>query len=262
MTLRSDDRRNQGAEDLSERVEQRVNPMGSARLSGGALISGALLLIVGGALEPGVEEVTLDAFANVMTGTSGGWYLSHVLMILAFPIWMVGFVSLGRALIARGERIYSVASVVALGLVTVFATLGLMLEGFVDPILARDYLAASGGARDLAAAILEYNIVLDMNVDNVTTVALIVGLGLTGASLLRARLGARWFAWAGLVLAGYGGLGFVLGLGIFGPFALLNPLLGPYVAVAVIWVIGLGIVLYQQTIERGRRVDRATKAMG
>src|SRR5919106_6854771 len=108
---------------------ERTTIMNTPKLAGSTLIIASVMLIVGFVLHPMPKEAGIEALArNMVESLEGLWYPVHVIVLLAFPILMFGFLILYRIAVSRGEQIYSLPAILSLGLVTVFATLGIVME--------------------------------------------------------------------------------------------------------------------------------------
>jgi hypothetical protein len=223
--------------------------MNTPKLAGSTLIIASVMLIVGFVLHPMPKEAGIEALArNMVESLDGLWYPVHVIVLLAFPILMFGFLILYRIAVGRGEQIYSLPAILSLGLATVFAILGINMEGFVEPILAQRFLAPN--SPEVNAAILEYNILFDLSVDSVTLFLLIISPALFGASLIRAKLINKWFARSGMAISLIGLLSYIAA--VIGPYPYLVLTLanGPYhlifeliLFLIIIWSLVLGILL-------------------
>ena len=235
------------------------------RLGGFALTIGGVLLLVGFFFHPRPEEPGIDALARTITDSVGGgvWYPLHVMLLFGVPIWMIGFlVVLYGVLADKGERVYSLLAVFSLGLATIFAMLGLVMEGFVEPILAQRHLLATeaGGS---AAILLEYNTLLDRSIDSVTFFLLSLGPGLFGASLFRANLGR--LALSGIVASVVGVASYVAA--VIGPYPYLifthTDIRYVWVfdlisALIIVWFLIVGALLFMGRIGPGRRNSSRT----
>ena len=213
------------------------------------------MLIAGSVLHPMPKEAGTEALArSLVESLDGLWYPVHVIVLLAFPMWMFGFLILYRIAAGRGEQIYSLPAIFSLGLATVFAILGVVMEGFVEPILAQRFLTPN--ASEESVAILEYNILFDLSVDSVTFFLLIISPGLFGASLIRARLINKWIPRSGMVISLLGLLSYIAAVIGPYPYLVLTLAKGPYhlifeliLFLIMIWSLVLGIFLSIMKIE-------------
>lgn len=224
-----------------------MNNIWSHKLGGPALIIGSILLLGGLVLHRVTTEVSqgigAEALARIISDNIIMWYASHTMFTLSSPILILGFLTLYGVLSGKDERIYSLPALLSLGFFAVLFTATFVMHGFHTPILAENYLAASAGAKESAGMILESEFLLNFVWVFAAIFALSLGVGLLGASLVRAKLYNKVFAWAGVVIGLLGVLGFFGG--IFGPFWLLTPIFALYIFILVIWSIALGIFLYR-----------------
>ncbi|MFQ6135101.1 MAG: hypothetical protein ACE5KU_04730 [Nitrososphaerales archaeon] len=216
--------------------------MGSPKVGGTALIIGSILLLVGGILHPEFEVEDIDALARSITDNIIAQYASHTMFILSSTFLMLGFLTLYGVLAQKDERIYSLPALLSLGLFTVLLIVPSLMDGFLTPILAQNYLAASAEAKESAAMILDYNILLLLTLTAASMLALAVSVTLLSASLVKAKLYNKWFAWVGVALGLVGVLGYIGG--IFGPYW-LSPVVWLYFFIFIIWFLVLGIFLYR-----------------
>ena len=218
--------------------------IGSPKVGGIALIIGSIFTVIGNILHPFPGGVsTPESFAQFISDNIGVWIPAHTFLLLGFPILGLGFLTLYGVLKEKDEGIFALLAVFALGITTLFGILVTVIDGFVDPILAEKFLAASADARQSAATILDFSGVLTLHLIGLTFGALTVGLTLFGASLIKAKLYNRAFAIAGLGLGLFGVVGYLAG--IFGPFFVLSPVFPPYAAIFTIWFLVLGVFVYR-----------------
>lgn len=205
---------------------------------------GSILTVAGNILHPFPGGVTgPESFAQFVVDNIVIWYPAHALLLLGFPILGLGFLTLYGVLKEKDERIFALPAVFALGITTLFGIFVTVIDGFVDPILAQKFLAASADARQSAGVILDFSGVLSLHFIGLTFGALTVGLTLLSASLIKAKLYNRAFAIVGLGLGLFGVVGYIAG--VFGPFFVLSPVFPPYAAVFTIWFLVLGVFHYR-----------------
>jgi hypothetical protein len=229
--------------------------MNTPKIAGSTLVIASIMLIVGSVLHPMPKEAGTEALARSMVESLDGlWYPVHVIALLAFPMLMFGFLILYRIAAGRGEQTYSLPAIFSLGLATVFAILGVVMEGFVEPILAQRFLAPN--ASEVTVAILEYNILFDLSIDSVTFFLLIMSPGLFGASLIRAGLINKWFARSGMAISLIGLLSYIAAVMGPYPYLVLTLAKGPYELIFELilfliigWSLVLGILLSRMKIE-------------
>ena len=215
-----------------------MTKIGSSRLGGAALIAGSLLLITGGFFHPRGEASGTDAFASLIVDNILVWYSVHTMLLLAPPILILGFFTLFRTLMERGERIYSLPATLSLGLGATLLTVGVVFDGFVSPIVAQAFLEASAPQAEVAAFILDYNNLVYLSLLAPSLFLLLLGGTLLGLSLVRAKLYNKWLAWAGVAIALVGVIAYIAGL--FGPYWVGSPLFAPYISLFLLWILVLG----------------------
>jgi hypothetical protein len=225
-----------------------MSKFGSAKVGGPALIIGAVLSIAGNVLHPRgpgglVGVASRDAEAQLITENLVLWYPAHGALILGLPLLLLGYLTLYGVLAEREQRSYASAAIVALGLGLLLLIGAVVLDGFVTPVLAQGYVAATGGAKDLAGAILDYNFGVSLTILAIAFLALTVGLGLFGGALAKARLYPRGLAWAGVAI-GLVGVGSYIG-GLFGPYWVFSPAFAPFAIIFTLWGLVVGVFLYR-----------------
>ena len=221
--------------------------IGSTNLGGLALVVGGILTFIGSLTHPRAGGVlgasTIDAEAKLIQDNIGIWYPSHTALILSYPLAVLGFAALYRVLKEKEERVYSIPGVLSISLAAILLIVSLILDGYVTPLLAQDYLAATGVARDTASAILSYNLRLSLSVLGAGFFVYTAGVALLGASLVKAKLYTKWLGYVGLIVGLVGVLGFIGGL--FGPYWVLSVAFTPYAIILNIWIIATGALLYR-----------------
>ena len=222
--------------------------VGSPRLGGVAFILGGLLAILGNILHPRGETGELGALARdtearLIIDNLGAWYPSHVALTLSVPLLLLGYVSLYGVLLSKGQRSYSTAAIVALGLGQILLLVAIALDGFLTPMLAQNYQAATGAAKEMAGVTLDYNFLLSLILLAPGFFSLTVGIGLFATSLLKAKLFNRGFAGVGVALGLIGVVGYLGGL--FGPYWVLSATFAPFALAFTIWGVAAGIFLYR-----------------
>lgn len=225
----------------------RATPAVSAasRASGLALVIGSLLLIAGNVLHPRQtltgEILPAEGVAAMITGNLGIWQVAHLLVVLIAPFLVLGAYGLYCELQEREEFVYSSPALVAVGFYAVLVTIAVMLDGYVEQDLARRFVAAPVQAKAAIASQIDLtNLVLHWLLAP-AFFGLWLGGGLFGASLARARLYPRAFAWAGVVLAGIGVVGYAAG--VFGPYWVESGAFAPYAMAFTLWYLALGVML-------------------
>ncbi len=216
------------------------------RLGGAAVIIGAILLFVGNALhpsftafDPSISPADVSAYASAALGNA--WVAIHVDLDLGLVVLAFGLITLYGLLKQRGEVTYSVAGLYCLLLGTGVYVVDVTIHGLISPVLARDYLAATGAAQANLGVLFRYNIFLDLVLVPPWVLLLFASVGFFGASMLRANLFNRALAAIGIVL----GLVMMVGypLGLLGTYVVLSSLWPPIAAVTLLWIIAIGIFM-------------------
>lgn len=213
------------------------------RLGGSALIISTILFFIGLGTHPFSEATGGVPFINHINESIGVWYPSHVILVLIWPVGLLGFLILYRVLAQKEERFYSMAALLSLGFASGLLLVAFLLDGFLYPALAASYDAASAANKPAALLVFEAANQFGLTVFVPGLLALYVGYGLVAASLLRSELYNRWLAWAGIAIALVGVLGYAAG--IFGPTFLNLPVVAPFSSIATVWVLILGIFVYR-----------------
>ncbi len=225
-----------------------MSTIGSPKLGGSALIIGSVVALVGIILHTpfslsSPETITLllstDAYSRLINENIGLWYLSHILLALSPPIMILGFLNLYGVLAGKDERTYSLTAILSLSLGMVLVLWGAITDGFVKPILAQKFLAASAEAKESAAMIFQYDDLLFLSILFAGFLATRSGLGLLGVSLIKTKLYNKWFAWAGVII------------GLFAVFAIIVDIFVSigisvfFIPIYSLWFLVLGIFLYR-----------------
>lgn len=226
--------------------------LGSSRIGGIAFLVAVFLYYLGEFLHPRTGEPfpsSPELFgqalqAQYVADNATLWYASHAVLIVATLALMLGLLTLYGVLKGKGERSFSLLAIISVGFFSVLGTLGLLLDGFVKPALAANYLALSGGAHQSAGIIFDYNRLLDVNMIAGGWFSLFVGTGFFGSSMVRTKLYNPALAWGGVIL----GLGGVIGYiaGIFQPYYIFSSFFLPFLVIFSIWGVVLGIFIYRE----------------
>ncbi len=221
--------------------------IGSTNLGGLALVIGGILTFIGNLTHPRAGAVlggsTIDSEARLIQDNINIWYPSHTALILFPPLAVLGFSALYRILKEKEERVYSIPSLLSVSLAAILLIVTLVLDGYVSPLLAQDYLAATGAAKDTASAILGYNFRVSLSLLGAGFFTYTVSITLLGASLVKAKLYNKWLGYTGLIVGLVGVLGYVGGL--FGPYWVLSVAFTPYAIILNVWIIATGGFLYR-----------------
>jgi hypothetical protein len=158
--------------------------------------------------------------------------------VLGIILISLGFLEVYAALRMKGESLYSLVGLFAILFAGVLWTIVLVPDGFASPRIAADYNEATGATKEALGAVLTYN--LSTNLSLIVPAFLLngIGVGLTGVSLVRARLFPRPLGAVGIAVA----LVIILGypMGLYGPYFVGNDVF-PLIATALlVWILGLG----------------------
>ncbi|HEX2088148.1 MAG TPA: hypothetical protein VHF89_20845 [Solirubrobacteraceae bacterium] len=153
-----------------------------------AMVAAPLLLFLGNALHPVDHDRDEQAWLAGIAGHRTQWYVAHLLVFAALPLFVPAVVGLLRAL---GERRAGVADAgAALAVAAGFGTAGFVaVEGF-----GAWQMTAPGADRETMVALLErFNDSFGTFAPTgAATLAFSIGLGVLGYALLRARVEPRW----------------------------------------------------------------------
>lgn len=219
-----------------------------AKLGGLALILAAILILVGNILHPRTETGSLGASSvasetRLIADNLGVWYPSHIALIL-FPVFVsIGYLVLYRTLRDKGERNYSFTGLVMIALAVPLLIVSLVLDGFVTPLLAQQYLAANGEAQARAGDLFMYNFLVSVSLLGPAFLLYFAGVGCIGRSLVITNVFGRWVGWAGVGIGVVGIAGYVAGL--FGPYWVLSAAFTPLALVLTAWVLAVGVLFYR-----------------
>lgn len=197
------------------------------------------------------EIVPAEGVATMITSNLAIWQVAHLLVVLIAPFLVLGAYGLYCELQEREEFLYSFPALVALGFYAVLVTIAVMLDGYVEQDLAHRFVAAPVQAKAAIASQIDLtNLVLHWLLAP-AFFGLWLGGGLFGASLARARLYPRPFAWAGIALTALGVIGYVAG--VFGPYWVESAAFAPYAMAFTLWYLVTGVLMI-----RGGRAPAGT----
>jgi hypothetical protein len=212
------------------------------RLGGACLAVGAILLLTGYAIHPaGSETFDVNSYAN--TTMQALWVPAHAIEDISLVVAAFGLIQLYMLLKQRGETTYSLAGLYCAILGTAVFIVDVTIHGFMGPVLAQDYLSATGAAQATAASLLRFYIYLDLTLIIPWILLVFAAITLFSASMLRTRVFKEPLAAAGMIL----GLALFVGYatGLFGIYFVLSPAFFPFSAVVLSWLVALGIFLYR-----------------
>lgn len=207
--------------------------MSEERVGGGALIAGALSLILTMSLHPTGHELFEPGRFEPMARLG---VAVHALAIASLPLSYLGLLLLSRSL----GGVTVLAALVVYGLGGLAGMMAAAVGGFVTPELAREVLAAEPAARDAWHPLLEYNHMLNQAFASVLVVASSAAIVLWSAAITRGRVIARWLGVYGLVAGPLTILALVSGrlrLDVHG--------FGLVVLVQSVWFVAAGVCLWR-----------------
>jgi hypothetical protein len=212
------------------------------RLGGACLVVGAVLLLTGYAIHPaGSETFDVNSYANATT--QAVWVPAHAIEDISLVIAAFGFIQLYMFLKQHGEVAYSLAGLYCAILGTGVFVVDVTIHGFMGPVLAQDYLSATGTAQATAASLLRFYILLDLTLIIPWILLVFATITLFSASMLRTRVFKRPLAIAGMIL----GLALFVGYatGLFGLYFVLSSAFFPFSTIVISWLVALGIFFYR-----------------
>lgn len=171
------------------------------------------------------------------------WLPAHTLEDVSLVILAFGFIQLYLFLRQRGETAYSGAGLYCIAVGAPVAVVDVTIHGFMGPILATDYLSASGAAQATAGAVLRFYILLDLTLIIPWILLVYAAFLLYGASIWRSKVFNRPLATAGMILGAALFAGYAVGF--FGTYFVLSASFYPFSAIVLLWVVALGIYLFR-----------------
>ncbi len=224
--------------------------MDSSKAGALALIIGIIVTIAGNLTHPRTAEGFLgsgstDVETSLIVNNLGIWYPSHILIAVSIPILLFGYVTVYRTLRDRDNRTFSMPALLSIVGWATLSFLGIIIDGFLTPLLAQDYTAAAQPDKALAGAIFDYNFLLSLTLLGPAFLGLAIGIFLLGVSIVKVKAYNKWFGAAGLIVGLAGVLGYVAG--IFGPYWVTSLSFTPYITIGAIWVLVLGILQFRGT---------------
>lgn len=222
-----------------------MNSSSSTRVGGACLAIGATLLLTGYAIHPtGAETFDLNSYANATTQPV--WVPAHAIEDISLVVLAFGFIQLYMFLRQREETTYSLAGLYCIVLAAAVAVVDVTIHGFMGPVLATDYLSATGVAQATVGALLRFHILLDLTLIIPWILLVYAGFLLFGTSIWRSRSFNAPLAMVGIIL----GVALFIGYaaGFFGTYFVLSPTFFPFSAAALLWVVALGIFLFRARI--------------
>jgi len=202
-------------------------------MGGGALIAGALGLIVTMSLHPTGHDLFEPGQFERMARLG---VAVHALAIASLPFTYFGLLVLSRFL--RGASV--LGALVVYGIGALAGTMAAAVGGFVTPELVGEVLAAEPAERDVWHQLLEYNHMLNQAFASILVVGSSVAIALWSAAIMRSRVIGRWLGVYGLVVGPLAILALVSGhlrLDVHG--------FGLVVLVQSVWFVSAGVCLWR-----------------
>lgn len=200
------------------------------------------MFLTGFVIHPsGAETFDVNSYANATIQSL--WLPAHALEDVSLVILAFGFIQLYLFLRQRGETAYSGAGLYCIAVGAPVAVVDVTIHGFMGPILATDYLSASGAAQATAGALLRFYILLDLTLIIPWILLVYAAFLFYSASIWRSKIFNRSLATAGMILGGALFAGYAAGL--FGTYFVLSPSFYPFSAIVLLWVAALGIFLFR-----------------
>lgn len=209
-------------------------------MGGGALIAGALFLIVTMSLHPTGHELFEPGQFEPVARLS---VAVHALAIASLPFSYFGLLVLSRRLGGAA----ALGALVSHGVGALAGTVAAAVGGFVAPELAGEALAAEPAARDGWHRLLEYNHMLNQTFASILVVGSSAAIALWSAAILRSLAIARWIGVYGLAAGPLAILALASGhlrLDVHG--------FGLVVLVQSVWLVAVGVCLWRAPAARAR----------
>lgn len=209
------------------------------RVGGLALAIGTVLVLLALITHPQFQAGDVDAFIQAISAQPA-WVLIHSIAVVGFAGVFVGLFSLHRTLRDRGEGIYAPLALYVTGFSVPLLFVGSVIDGFVAPLAVARHLGTSGTAQLVSRGGIELLHLTDVSLVVSGFLVLMVGVALSGASLLKARLYPPALSVVGAVVGTIIVAGYLVGA--FGPF-LFHPAAIVLLVIAFVWLVVLGIFL-------------------
>lgn len=213
---------------------------------------GAIGLILGAFLNmirmiPIYLEVGFDGYppANlaetVAIAQGTGYYISHMLAIIAAPLWLVGFYALYKELKNSTSNRGLTLALTGFAIGQLLYVIGVVVHGLILPEMAHEFVNASAETQNIMAPLFDFNHHLATSLGGLGFAYILISTGILGI-FLRAEfklLGVIAMAVGFLALIGYatGALTILL----FGSFQLT----AGFVTAAFVFYFVTGIAMYR-----------------
>ena len=112
-----------------------------------------------------------------------GYYISHIMVFFATPLFVVGFYAIYKALLRRGANLWLTMSLFGFVMGQVFYTLGVSIHGLILPEMAHEYTMATSAEQTSMASIFELNHLLATGFGGLGFAFILVSTGIFGLFL-------------------------------------------------------------------------------
>lgn len=142
---------------------------------------------------------------TVAVAQRSGYYVSHVLVFFAAPLFVVGFVSLYTELRKASSSSGLVLSLVGFSIGQVLYLIGVVVHGVVLPEMAREYVALPEADRAAMSSLFDFNHHLATSLGGLGFAVILVSTGVLGFYMRTVfrRLGITAMALGAVALVGY-----------------------------------------------------------
>ncbi len=113
----------------------------------------------------------------------GGYYISHAMVFIATPLFLIGFYVLYKDLKSVRSSIMLTLSLVGFSIGQLFYLIGVVLHGLVLPEMASEYIAATEPFQAAMAPLFEFNHQLATSYGGLGFAFILVSTGILGAYL-------------------------------------------------------------------------------
>ncbi|MBA3583155.1 MAG: DUF4386 family protein [Gemmatimonadetes bacterium] len=223
----------------------------SQRMSGGLLIAGAVIGLVGNALHPHTADPEGAAVVRAIAA-SDTWVPIHLTIILAILFIIGGLVGLARRLDdGPGESLARVGLVAAAvgGAVTLIS---LALDGFAMKALARSWAAAPDGE---AATAMRLAVALRDTGSGVWSIGMLVLFGTAFACFgLAVSVSGRfsgWLGWIAILGAGGATVAALLRIAATGDVQAAESIFLASSLLLTMWTLSMGILMWRRSADGG-----------
>lgn len=134
-----------------------------------------------------------------------GYYISHAMVFIAMPLFLIGFYVLYKELKSSSSNILLTLSLIGFSIGQMFYLIGVVLHGLVLPEMAREYIEASDTFQAAMAPLFDFNHQLATSYGGLGFAFILVSTGILGVFLKQKYkiLGFVAIAIGVLALVGY-----------------------------------------------------------